>query len=92
MLMVPDEIFGSYILDSRPSSEFQYEVAKNKIVNLELMAGLGQQFVFTTPGDDLDGDGQNQGKLMRLASCIDLESRITARLFSHLDIILLTCC
>jgi DNA mismatch repair protein MSH5 len=78
---------GSYILDSRPSSEFYYENAKNKLVNLELSADEAPNIVFTTPGDELTGKatlGQvdlaglgRQGRLMRLAGWIDLDSRLT---------------
>ena len=82
-----DDILGSYILDSRPSSEFYYENAKNKLVNLELSADEAPNIVFTTPGDELTGKGTlgqvdlaglgRQGRLMRLAGWIDLDSRLT---------------
>ena len=84
LLMHVDDIFGSYILDSRPSSDFNYEAAKNKIVNLELVADENPNIIFNTPGDELVGDGYadqggvgRQGKLMRLAGWIDLDSRLT---------------
>jgi hypothetical protein len=93
---VLDDIFGSYILDSRPSSEFQYENAKNKLVNLELSADEVPNIIFTTPGDELTGkaaDGQvklaglgRQGRLMRLAAWIDLDSRLTVQLLYCLEI------
>jgi DNA mismatch repair protein MSH5 len=89
-----DDIFGSYVLDSRPSSEFHYENAKNKLVNLELNADEAANFIFTTPGDELTGRAANsqielaglgrQGRLMRLAGLIDLESRITVRQLFYL--------
>jgi DNA mismatch repair protein MSH5 len=81
--------FGSYVLDSRPSSEFQYEGAKSKLVNLGPSANDNPQLLFTTPGDNAIRSGANmdevdeifnvghQGRLLRLAGCIDLESRIT---------------
>lgn len=84
-----DDIFGSYILDSRPSSEFHHENAKNKLVNLELSADEVPNIIFTTPGDELTGkvaQGQlelaglgRQGRLMRLAGWIDLDSRLTVQ-------------
>lgn len=91
-----DDVFGSYILDSRPSSEFNYENAKNKLVNLELSVDETPNIIFTTPGDDLTGkagEGQialaglgRQGRLMRLAGWIDLESRLTVRYSPCLDV------
>jgi DNA mismatch repair protein MSH5 len=93
---VLDDIFGSYVLDSRPSSEFHYENAKNKLVNLELSADEVPTIIFTTPGDELIGKAANgqvelaglgrQGRLMRLAGWIDLDSRLTVRSFSCLSI------
>jgi DNA mismatch repair protein MSH5 len=78
-----DDIYG-YVLDARPSSEFYYEAAKNKLVNLEQSAGPAPSIMFTTPGDDLVGDAEadhsstgRQGKLMRLAGWIDLDSKLT---------------
>jgi DNA mismatch repair protein MSH5 len=89
-----DSIFGSYVLDSRPSPEFQFDAAKNKLINLDIAAEHGPEIVFTTPGDDLisgaaHGQGHidsgvgRQGKLMRLAGWMDLDSRLTVRLFPY---------
>ena len=81
-----DDIFGSYVLNALPSGEFSYEAAKNKLVNLELSTDEAPNIIFTAPGDELAGDpyGQGdqgcmgrQGRLMRLASSIDLNSRLT---------------
>lgn len=88
--LIIDSIFGSYVLDSRPSTEFQFEAAKNKLINLDIDLEHGPEIVFTTPGDDLIsgaayGQGHNdsevgrQGKLMRLAGWMDLDSRLTVR-------------
>lgn len=80
--MVLDDIFGSYILDARPSSEFHYYGAQSKLISLELLAD--DEFAFTTPdiallGDGQDGEGgsRRQARLMRLAGLIDLDSRLT---------------
>ncbi|RFU35986.1 hypothetical protein B7463_g362, partial [Scytalidium lignicola] len=51
-----NDIFGSYIIDSRPSSEFCYEAAKNKLLNLELDRDDTASVVFTTPGEGLTPD------------------------------------
>jgi hypothetical protein len=84
-----DDIFGSYVLDSRPSSEFHYENAKNKLLNLELSSDKVPNIIFTTPENELTGKAANgqvelaglgrQGRLMRLAGWIDLDSRLTVR-------------
>lgn len=88
-----DEVFGSYVLDSRPASEFYYEGAKNKLVNLDLDAQHESGMTFTTPGDDFVGPHDQadssgvgrQGRLMRLAGWIDLESRLSVSLKHWLD-------
>ncbi|KFY27431.1 hypothetical protein V493_03503 [Pseudogymnoascus sp. VKM F-4281 (FW-2241)] len=85
----PDAIFGAYILDSRPSAEFQYEAAKSKLVSCDLSGSNGPRMQFSTPGDELMGNmgyiqdpedyeaAGYQGRLLRLAGCIDLESRVS---------------
>ncbi|KAF7860638.1 hypothetical protein EAF04_008157 [Stromatinia cepivora] len=82
-----NEIFGSYILDSRPAAEFYYEAAKNKLASLDTGGMRDAGMMFVTPGDDFAGDRNHgqadlggascQGKLMRLAGWIDLESKIS---------------
>ncbi|KAF7936017.1 uncharacterized protein EAE98_002236 [Botrytis deweyae] len=82
-----NDIFGSYILDSRPASEFYYETAKNKLASLGIEGPRGAGMMLATPDDelagnhthdqaDLSGKGR-QGRFMRLAGWIDLESRIS---------------
>lgn len=83
-----DDIFGSYVLDARPSSEFNYAAAKNKLVNLELSANEELGIIFISPGEELTGDTANdealqagigrQGRLMRLGGLIDIDSKLTA--------------
>jgi DNA mismatch repair protein MSH5 len=81
------------VLDSRPSVEFQFEAAKNKLINLEFISEHGPEIVFVTPGDDLIargayGQGHNdsgvgrQGRLVRLAGWMDLDSRLTVCSFT----------
>jgi len=83
-----DDRFGlPYILDVRPSPEFNYEAAKNKLVNLRIGSDAGPQVTFVTPGDAVAHDGYNdgidgdvagrQGKLLRLSGWIDVDSRVT---------------
>lgn len=84
-------MFGSYVLDSRPSAEFQYEAAKEKLANLSPTFDGDQdhKMQFCVPGDELHGishhiqdyDDQetkgHQGRLLKLAGSIDLESRVS---------------
>jgi len=82
-------MFGCYVLDSRPASEFRYETAKNKLVALDFDADEATSILFTTPGDKLgcsamegqldQGGIGRHGKLMRLAGWVDIESRISVR-------------
>ena len=72
------------MLDSRPSSEFSYESGKAKLANLELNSDAPPDIVFTTPDDECSGGSEGnigvmgrQGKLMRLAGWVDLDSRLT---------------
>lgn len=83
-----DDIFGSYILDSRPSSEFNFEAAKNKLVNIYLGAEGQPTVVFTTPEEELTGEARygnedhsggtgRKGRLMRLTGWIDLDNNVS---------------
>ncbi len=69
-----------YLLEVRPSLEFNYEGAKNKLVNLNLSPNGGPDIHFIVPGDvlaDDDGGTRRQEHLLRLASWIDIESCLT---------------
>jgi DNA mismatch repair protein MSH5 len=72
-----------------PASEFSYEGAKNRLVSkLDLTIDDAPKIAFTTPGDEFGGgsyapgtDGLGrQGRLMRLAGWIDLDSKLTVSL------------
>lgn len=85
MCNTTDDVFGSYILDSRASGEFNDEKAKDKLINLELTVDDAPNIIFTTPADDnlahKDGGGMGgQGRLLRLAGWIDLDSKVTVGL------------
>lgn len=77
----PNDQFGlPYLLEVRPSPEFSYEGAKNKLANLELGSDEGPRIHFIVPGDFLaeeEGGETRQEHLLRLASWIDIESRLT---------------
>ena len=80
-----------YLLEVRPSPEFSYEGAKNKLVNLNLSSNEGPDIHFVVPGDvlaDDDGGARRQEHLLRLASWIDIESCLTV----SLSVILRTHC
>ncbi|RKF63192.1 MutS protein-like protein 5 [Erysiphe neolycopersici] len=81
-----NDVLGSYVLEYRPALDFSFEHAKNKLVNLILDKERESDIVFTTPEDLLGnpvGDQINkqsmgrQGRLMRLAGMVDLESKVT---------------
>lgn len=83
----PGNISGSYILDTRPSSDFNYVTGRNKLTNLELTCDGGFEIAFTVPGEELackevdnphQGRSGRQGRLMKLAGRVDLDSRLTA--------------
>lgn len=76
-----------YLLEFRPSPEFNYDAGKNKLINLRLFAECSSEVSFLTPGDDDpyddygDGTGKGyagrQGQLLKLSASIDMESRLT---------------
>lgn len=76
-----------YNLEIRPSQEFNYETGKNKIISNPLLSATGSHISFITPGgaEDHGNDAQwngadytsNQGKLLRLSTKFDIESRLT---------------
>ena len=75
-----------YQVDIRPSQEFGYEGAKTKLINLASAVANNDATTFLVPGDastyDDEQDHENigstnrQGKMLRLSSWIDFESRI----------------
>ncbi|KAH6678282.1 muts domain V-domain-containing protein [Halenospora varia] len=71
---------GSYVLDIRPTADFKYEAAKDKLVNMHLSADDAPDIIFKVPGDGLsveDDVAGRQGRLLRLAGWIDLDSWLT---------------
>ncbi len=82
-----DQFRLPYILEVRPSPEFNYEAGKNKLVSLRLASDAESQLSFITPGNtdayDDQGTGNDagytgrQGILLRLSGKIDMESRLT---------------
>lgn len=78
---------GSYILRTLGASEFNYDRAKGHLMNLNL-DGLGSRTMHfntvaeenVTDGIDQRTDGHGQGKLMRLATWVNLDSRLSVSL------------
>ena len=76
-----------YLLECRPSSEFGYDSARNKLVNLRIGQRDGPNVTFAVPGDVVAheddytaGDAGfvgRQAQLLRLAGWINMESRFT---------------
>ncbi|MCJ1405214.1 MutS protein msh5 [Xylographa trunciseda] len=76
-----------YILDLRPSTEFQYEAGKRKLVDFQSVREDYSGASLLVPGDDgaYAGRGENyeagytsrQGKLLRLSGRLDLESQLS---------------
>ena len=77
-----DQFRLPFLLDVRPPSEFYYDAAKSKLMTLRLGEDDGTQIDFNVSGDhsaghDDDGAHRHQGRLLRLAGWIDMESRVT---------------
>ncbi|KAF2093029.1 hypothetical protein NA57DRAFT_81710 [Rhizodiscina lignyota] len=81
-----DQFRLPYNLEVRPSTEFAYEGARNKLVGLQIDHGEGPRVTFVIPGDVLPTSGVDddtedfsgrQGWLLKLAGWIDVESTIT---------------
>lgn len=76
-----------YLLECRPSPEFGYDSARNKLVNLRIGQRGGPAVTYVIPGDvvthDEDpGDGEGgptgrQSQLLRLSGWVNLESKST---------------
>lgn len=77
-----------FLLDVRPPGEFSFDAAKTKLAALNLEGMAVPQVDFIVPGDlsplrneSLETNHGQQGRLLRLAGLIDMESRSTV---SHL--------
>ncbi|GAD99872.1 predicted protein [Paecilomyces variotii No. 5] len=74
-------------VDVRPSSEFNYTNARIKLAALETSLEGDERVQFLVPGDDLSYDDQvdadelgftaQEGRLLRLTGCIDMENTIS---------------
>ena len=82
-----DQFRLPFLLEVRPPSEFLYDSARSKLVNLRLGDENGTRVSFNVPGELAAVDQLNdedvagtQGQLLRLAGWIDVESRVTVSL------------
>jgi DNA mismatch repair protein MSH5 len=82
-----DQFRLPFLLEVRPPSDFLYDVARSKLVNLHLGKEDGTQISFNAPGDlgardypIKDNVACQQGQLLRLAGWVNIESRVTVGL------------
>jgi len=76
-----------YLLELRPSLEFNYEASKSKLINLQIGANNGPQVTFVVPGDvhvateyddeENEAFAGRQAQLLRLSGLINVESQLT---------------
>ena len=76
-----------YILDTRPSNEFQYEGGLRRLIDLELEDTRNNTVAFIVPGNENPYEGyqmglepgfsSRHGSLLQLSSIIDIESRLS---------------
>ncbi|KAI0197764.1 muts domain V-domain-containing protein [Astrocystis sublimbata] len=78
------EFPGAYTLRNLNSTDFRYEAGRNKLLDLHLGMDGPQTMLYTSVVDELlpeSGDdqtrGSRQGQLMRLATSVNLDSRLT---------------
>ena len=86
--MTATEFRTPYILELRPSAEFNYDAGKNKLAALTLLSDDGHHNTLITPDNNSSnhhdeyenqydpGHSGRYGKLMRLSGRVDLESRL----------------
>ena len=85
--MIPegDQFSPPYILEIRPTSEFSYDAAKVKLIDLKIGSDIGPQISYSIPGDTVSGNpyetgnAGRQARLLRLSAWINIESRLTVR-------------
>ncbi|KAI0478736.1 muts domain V-domain-containing protein [Xylariaceae sp. FL0804] len=79
------DLQGAYVLRNMNSADFRYEPAKDKLLSLDLAMPGPQTMLYTSVVDDakIEGDdyggpeGSRQGRLIRLGTSINLDSRLT---------------
>lgn len=85
-----DDLQSAYILRNLNSADFRYDVGKGKLLALNLETPGRQSVLFTSvvddimdEADDIGGhESSRQGRLMRLGTSINLDSRLTVRYYN----------
>ncbi|KAL5113758.1 hypothetical protein ACEQ8H_008370 [Pleosporales sp. CAS-2024a] len=79
-----DQFRLPFVLETRPPSEFLYDTARSKLINLNIGEAHGTRVNFTVPGelepnDHLEEDDVSgrQARLLQLGGWMDIESRVT---------------
>jgi hypothetical protein len=78
-----DQFRLPFLLEVRPPSEYSYDVARSKLVNLHLGEEYGTRLRFNIPGElganehDEGNIAGKQGQLLRLAGWVDVDSQAT---------------
>ncbi|KAL7267479.1 hypothetical protein RUND412_009935 [Rhizina undulata] len=73
------EFSTPYHVSVRPGAEFSYDSAKIKLISLRIEEDSGPSLIIQTPGDlhDISGEQRRRGNLLKLASWVNIESRVT---------------
>lgn len=87
LTIIPAQFNFPWQVDVRPSSEFNYTNARTKLAMLETSLEGDERVQFLVPGDGLSYDDQvdadelgftaQEGRLLRLTGCIDMENTIS---------------
>lgn len=74
-----DEFATPYRISIRPTAEFSYASARDKLATINISEESGPPLTLHTPEDihDLSGGQQRRGNLLRLAGWINVDSKIT---------------
>ncbi|KAJ4296681.1 hypothetical protein N0V90_006729 [Kalmusia sp. IMI 367209] len=92
--LAEDRFSLPFLLEVRPPSEFSFDAAKSKLASLSFEDNDPLHINFVVPGDlnplgeeSMENARGRQGRLLRLAGLIDLDSRITVLIFRSISTI-----
>jgi DNA mismatch repair protein MSH5 len=83
--MLGNQFALPYFLEIRPPAEFNTEIARNKLISLDLVVDDGPRIDFVTPGDMYGADFEDgeavaqHKKLLGFAGYVDLENGASVR-------------
>lgn len=82
--LAEDRFSLPFLLEVRPPGEFSFDAAKSKLATLRFGDDSPPQLNFIVPGDlnllgeeSLENAPGQQGRLLRLAGLVDMDSRLT---------------